>query len=633
MLNKHIIEEDKDHVVCMICGKELDKIDGRHLKAHNISFEEYLNNYPNNPTITRNKYDKELESIRKRKEAKKQKENQTKTVKCIYYNECGNSVEVNVNVPNSRVVCDNCKELGKYDPSRDMSRVNKSIREKYGVDNPSQLDWVQEKKKETINKNEETDPNYWKRINEKRENTKKEKYGEEANKIIHEMTKKGMKDKYGREYALQIPEFNEKMKETYFKRTGYPHPNYNPESVNKCRQTLLNRYGVINPQQSGKIKERTQQTNLDKYGVDYWMKTEEGRSKLREWGLERFKDNQNEVLDKKQILFNDSIEYQNATYYHIWKCLLCENNFKTTWGDILDGYRCPYCYPRNQGVSVYEYELREFIENIGFSVVTNSRSIIPPQELDIYIPSKNVAIEINGLYWHSEEMGATKYYHINKTKECEKRGIQLIHIFEDEWLNKKNIVKSRIKHLLNVNDSIRINARSCYIKEIDSKIKNEFLDNFHLQGKDNSSIKLGAFYNDKIIGVMTFSKGNISKGNKIISGVWELNRFCIDYNYHVPGLANKFLSFFKNNYEWSKIFTYADRRWSGGNLYYNLGFKYVGSTNINYWYVSRYTRIHRFRLRKGENDPKEITEENLRRSEGYYRIWDCGSLKFEMINE
>jgi len=194
---------------------------------------------------------------------------------------------------------------------------------------------------------------------------------------------------------------------------------------------------------------------------------------------------------------------------------------------------------------------------------------------------------------------------------------------------KKEIVKSRIKQILKVNNSKRIHARKCIIKEIEPKIKNEFLETYHIQGKDSSKIKLGAFFENELVSVMTFSKGNISKGSKSKEGIWELNRFCSNSNYHIPGIAGKLLSHFKKNYEWKEIFSYADRRWSIGNLYYKLGFKLISKTQINYWYLKDFLKIHRFNLRKTKDEPKDVTEWVLRQKEGYTRIWDCGSLKFQ----
>jgi len=264
-------------------------------------------------------------------------------------------------------------------------------------------------------------------------------------------------------------------------------------------------------------------------------------------------------------------------------------------------------------------------------VVYKTKKIIGPKELDIFLPDYNVAIEFDGLYWHSDDKLDINY-HVNKTNLCKDKNIRLIHIFEDEWLFKKSIVKKRIEQILNKNKSKIIYARNCTIKEIDSKTKNNFLEKFHLQGIDSSNIKLGAFYNDILISIMTFSHGNISKGSKSEEDIWELNRFCIDFNYRVIGIAGKLLEYFKRNYKWKQIFSYADRRWSQGNVYYKLDFELDHITKPNYWYIKGYNRIHRFNLRKLPDEAKDIPEYILRKEQGYQRIWDCGNLKFTMVN-
>jgi len=198
------------------------------------------------------------------------------------------------------------------------------------------------------------------------------------------------------------------------------------------------------------------------------------------------------------------------------RCKICNNIFETTYFDIQrrNNSRCPICFPCYK--SSGEIELLNFIKSIESSeIIENDRTILNGKELDIFIPSKNIAIEFDGLYWHSEEQGKDKFYHLNKTLECEKQNIQLIHIFEDEWLFKQDIVKSRLKQILQLNNNLlKIHARKCIIKEITPDIKNSFLEKYHIQGKDCSNIKLGAFYNDELISIMTFSIGNICKGSK-----------------------------------------------------------------------------------------------------------------------
>jgi len=215
--------------------------------------------------------------------------------------------------------------------------------------------------------------------------------------------------------------------------------------------------------------------------------------------VKQFAPRLNKWLSELNIEFVES-QYQHAHYQHQWKCLKCGHVFTQTWFNIYQGYRCPKCYPRQVGVSRNEQELADFIETLGLEVVRNNRELIKPQELDIVIPSHKLAIEYNGIYWHSEQAGIGPDYHSEKTKACESKGYRLIHIFEDEWVLKKDIVKSRLKHILGKTEDLsHIGARQCVVREITSEQKNKFLEKYHIQGKDSSKVKLGAFYQDQLL--------------------------------------------------------------------------------------------------------------------------------------
>jgi hypothetical protein len=329
-------------------------------------------------------------------------------------------------------------------------------------------------------------------------------------------------------------------------------------------------------------------------------------------------------------------EFENVTCQVNLKCITCGTLFSSVLDYVFHGYGlCPKCFPPHTS-RFFANEITNFIIKIlpNETITRDTKKILPSKkELDIYIESKKFAIECDGLYYHCDEMILDKNYHLNKTIECEQLGINLIHIFEDEWFYKKDIVKNRLLNILGVDNKQKIYARKCIIKNISPSEKNTFLEKYHLQGKDNSTVKLGAFYNDELVSVMTFSYGNISKGSKKEEGVFELNRFCNNYNYRIIGIASKLLFYFIKNYKWKKLFSYADKRWSSGNLYYKLGFYLIKETTPNYWYVKNFNRIHRFNLRKTSNDPIDVSEWILRQNEGYRRIWDCGNLKFEIINE
>ena len=303
---------------------------------------------------------------------------------------------------------------------------------------------------------------------------------------------------------------------------------------------------------------------------------------------------------------------------------------------------CPYCYPRNKD-SKAEREMVMFLrQHYDGDIEIGNRQILRPKEIDIYIPDKNVAIEICGLYWHADGIGrqGDPKYHLKKTKACQEKNIRLITIFEDEWKFKRDIVKSRLLSILKLNKIPKVNARDCIISEISPTIKNEFLEKYHIQGGDVSSIKLGLFFENQLVAVMTFSKLSISKGGKHKINNWELNRFATHSDYNVRGAAGKLLSYFKTHYDWESIISYADRRWSNGDLYHTLGFALVSTSSPNYWYVpksSMQMRLHRFGFRKSELvkqgfDPNK-TEFEIMAERKYLRVWDCGTLKFELKNE
>lgn len=319
-------------------------------------------------------------------------------------------------------------------------------------------------------------------------------------------------------------------------------------------------------------------------------------------------------------------------------CLKCNNIFQGRFTNVAAKYtKCPECYPRvTCYTSIAEIEILDYIKSIiPDKILNNLFGFIHSKrgyalELDILIKSRLLAIEHDGLYYHSELCNKGPKYHIYKTNECKKKDVRLIHIFEDEWLFKKEIVKSILSNILNANVNVNtIYARKCEIYEIEPNIKNKFLERNHLLGKDQSKIKLGAFYNGELVSVMTFSRGNISRGgNPFDRNIFELSRFCSKLYTSIPGIASKFLSYFRKKYTWNEIYSYADLRWSNGDLYHKLGFKLLHQTPPDYSYIYGNKRIHRYNLRKTKDEPKEISEWILRSFQGYARIWDCGKLKF-----
>jgi hypothetical protein len=291
-----------------------------------------------------------------------------------------------------------------------------------------------------------------------------------------------------------------------------------------------------------------------------------------------------------------------------------------------NGNGCNKC--SNNGVSKEEKELNNWLNSLGIITETNDKNTLNGLELDIYIPSHNLAIEYNGLYWHSEEF-IDKNYHINKTELCEKQNIQLIHIFEDEWLFKKDIVKSRLMNILGLTTN-KIYGRKTEIREVSSKKSKEFLDANHIQGNVNSKIKLGLYYKDELVSIMT-----IGKRPMINNYEYELLRFCNKLNTNVIGGADKLLKNFIKTYEPKQIISYADRRWSQGNLYEKLGFNFKNNSIISFSYIINKKRVNRLNLQKHilvkQGFDSNKTAKQIMLDRKIYRIYDCGSKSYELI--
>ena len=287
-------------------------------------------------------------------------------------------------------------------------------------------------------------------------------------------------------------------------------------------------------------------------------------------------------------------------------------------------------------------EIYDFLQSIGIeNIIRNDRVLINPLELDFYLPDHNFAIEFDGIYWHSFEMGKERKYHLNKTIACEEKNVQLIHIWEHEWVNNPQIFKSILKAKLGKLDKL-CGARQCTIKKIDKQIGIDFQNEHHIQGKDGASIRLGAFYDDELVSEMSFKvTGKGRDQDKTCD--WILSRFCSKSNKNIPGIAGKLLSHFKKNYEWKGIKSLADRRISDGGLYRALGFTLTTISPPTYFYFDKENPMkllnksnfqRRHIERKWEGFKKEETEfQNMSRWGKYYKIYNCGYLTYKLINK
>ena len=592
-----------------------------------------------------------------------------------------------------RMTCDFCgkeitKQYNTYNnqtnngelPISCMGCINEkrkfSIKKKYNVDNISQLNETKEKIKK--NNNDKYGVDYYMQTEEFKEsvkNTNNEKYGVDwipQTNLFKEKSKKTNQEKYGTDFAIQsdiiknrsketclsrynkdsymkTDDFRKKSKEKNQEKYGTDYASQSDTIKEKIKQTNLTKFGVEYPSQTNEIKEKIKQTNLTKYGVEYTPQSDIVKEKMKNSNLNKYGSeyySQSKIF--KSIIKNRKIPHlkekfdinvinieNNIIEYH---CDKCGKNSKSDYQLLYNRmvYKtvlCENCNPINSAISGEENQLLNFIKNnYSGNTLSNIRNVISPYELDIYLPDFKLAFEYNGLFWHNE-FYTENNYHLNKTEQCEKQGIHLIHIYEDDWLYKTDIVKSRILNLLGITP-IKIYARKCEIKEInDNKLLREFLETNHMQGFVGSQIKLGLFYNDELVSLMTFGKQRKSMGIKNKINSYEMLRFCNKLNTSVIGGADRLFKYFINTYKPVEVVSYADRSWSRGDLYYKLRFDYISKTPPNYYYIVDGIRKYRFNFRKDllikEGFDVNKTEHQIMLERGIYRIYDSGSLKFK----
>ncbi|MCK9477005.1 MAG: hypothetical protein M0R46_13855 [Candidatus Muirbacterium halophilum] len=409
-------------------------------------------------------------------------------------------------------------------------------------------------------------------------------------KCAQDKVKATTKEKYGKEYYIQTEEYKIRYEKTCLEKYGVIHHTKNENIKEKQKETMLEKYGVEHYTQTEKYKENYKKQMLEKYGVENSFQSEIIKEKSKQTMIKKY-----------------GVEY--FTQSNEW-------------------------FPHSgiTSISKNEKEIETFIiKNYSDKVITSDRKTIKPYELDILLPKLNLTFEFNGLYWHNE-LNKFNNYHKMKTDLCLEKGIQLIHIWEDDWNYKKEIVKSMILNKLGKTPN-KIFARKTVIKEItDNKLIKDFLNKNHIQGFIGSSIKLALFYENELVSLMTFGKKRKMMNSKSKEGEYELLRFCNKLNTNVVGGASKLFKHFIKNYNYSEITTYADRSHSQGNLYEKLGFEFISITKPNYYYILNKKRHHRFNFRKdvlvknGFDENKSEHEIMLERK--IYRIYNVGNLKY-----
>ena len=459
------------------------------------------------------------------------------------------------------------------------TRKETSIK-KYGVDNPSKSQIVKNKIKDTMFK----------------------RYGSFYTQTVDytdNVTKTNLA-KYGKKWYMSTNDFKEKSKDS-----------------------MLSKYGVEHNFNNGVIRENSKQTMLSKYGVNHALQNETIKQNFK---TTRHNTTLKDVDEQGMLLLNNPVELKKLHHEDNLPLYEIANIIGGISYQIVSDYFNKYDIDIRIN-SLVSYKETEIVKFLGSNIVSTSNRKILGNNKEIDIVTSKILIEYNGIYWHSN---IDKNYHLIKTNKAEEKGYKLFHIFENEWIdnNKQLIWKSMLNSAHT--KTTRIYARKTIVKEVSSKEAKEFLNKTHLQGYINSKVRIGLYHEDVLVSIMTFGKPRYNKDVE-----WELLRFSSKLNTTIVGGASKMLKYFEKTYKPSSLLSYANRRWSQGNVYEKLGFDFIEDTKPNLFYVDSKGNIHsRIKFQKHklkdmlDNYDDSVTGIENMLNNGYRTLYDCGNKKY-----
>lgn len=481
---------------------------------------------------------------------------------------------------------------------------------------------------------------------------------------------------------------SELRKRTNVNKYGGVAPACSKDIRDKMEATTEARYGVKHAAQAQQFKDKSVSTCLTRYGVSHHSKTSEGRARVsNQWKNNEFKAKVMSNIEKTNIerygskyaMQSNDVKHRfikahmnDSTYFSNFiqfkenpRSFISELNInhkptifelcsvlgvnESTVGKYIHAHNCEDVVDLH--VSVMEQEVAQFLRSIcpEIKIEHNVRSIINPYELDIYLPEYYIGIECNPTATHNSSINVfdndnppmSSNYHINKTNKCEDNKVFLFHIFGYEWNYKRKIIESMLCNLINKN-SYRIYARNTEIRHVSWFDAKCFLDANHRQGNANSKVRLGLYYKDELVALMTFGKVRNTIGtssNENLDNCWELVRFCSKLNTSVIGGAGKLFCYFIKTFNPERIRSFSDRAHTKGELYVKLGFTEIRRSSPGYMWVDIKTDIayNRYNAQKQnilnflKDDSIDLskTEKQLMEEHGFVQVFDSGTITWE----
>jgi Zn finger protein HypA/HybF involved in hydrogenase expression len=343
-----------------------------------------------------------------------------------------------------------------------------------------------------------------------------------------------------------------------------------------------------------------------------------------ECAIESRSSNLSAFILKAQSAHGDKYDYSAVDYRHCEKKvkIFCSEHgeFMQTPANHLQKSGCPKC--ANIGPSKPQLDLAEFLSSLTETVLEHR---VGRKRVDIFLPKHNIGVEYHGLIWHSEKFVKAPFREMLRHNEIESHGIRLIHVYSDEWAQKRPIVEKTLRSILGLNASI--GARSCSLERPEWSEVKAFLDANHLQGAGLSrGMNYALRHKDDLVAVATFAPSRFGTGD------WEILRFASSLN--VAGGFSRLIKAFRAEHTGS-LFSFSDNRWFTGEVYAKNGFVRLGFTEPGYFWTDGNSRVNRYATQKHklkalfpDCDPDTQTEVQIMHNNGFHRVWDCGNTRW-----
>lgn len=411
-------------------------------------------------------------------------------------------------------------------------------------------------------------------------------------KVVRERVKHTVKQRYGVENVSQLAEVREKVSSTVMSRFG---AFFNP--VERAKTNIV-RYGTEVPGWLPEVRVRRKETRVKNTLAKLVYPTGFVPQFSNEEYLEEGRGRYSILHSECGKTFTHLVPFSNLT------CKFC------------DGGRSSLERLVAQGISGVEVEL-------GAVLRLSSKRVFP----DIKVG--NLIVEVDGNYWHAELRGGDKTKTAKRIKMLRQSGYTVMVFFEDEVVTKLPIVHSMINAKLGKFEKV-YGARACTIVDLDSNTAKQFLNDHHIQGYVNSSVRVGIMKDGELLGVAT-------AGRRRFGGAgYELLRLAFAKGVAVSGGSERLINAVKQRT--TNLISYSDNRFGDGAVYRRMG-TLVSENAPAYFYLDRknyLTRMSRLKFQKHKLRNKlscfdeRLSEWENMKTAGYDRIWDGGSRTWKL---